>query len=488
MSFLPYSKPSTAAWAMSVTGSSALHFGLFALLLTSSVAFLPVPIHNETRAPDFEVTLEILDADLIDLTDPAPEDQLVPPDAVALAPDDAEANLLEEFNDAILTPETDTALAPVDLGLVPLEEATNDLLRPNEVDQIIAEELTVVEAAAAEAETALDAMQPSAPASIPDTGIISIDDISPIDDAEISPLAEPVAPANITEPVVVTLAPDVVADEQITALVLPEEPTPIPDAPKPTLPIVVAPDVTAEPDITELTAVLPEEDPAPDPPATVANPNPPQVVDNPDVTTTIIGTLIQRIRAMPSAQCSLALPRRAGPDGVGVSFIGGQEADLDAAAVRLLDGLSPVPVQTREIIDQRQCALLDAVRQIADYPAGRIGLALDDTTLRSGENLRGRVVGAGGLFVTLLLIDDNGVVQDLSRFTTLDGNEPVIDAPVARAGPARATRQIILALGSNSGPIDVSGQIGQEAEDVFFALSPDVLKNAVFGLATFDVR
>ncbi|QUJ78116.1 hypothetical protein KDD17_17395 [Sulfitobacter albidus] len=92
------------------------------------------------------------------------------------------------------------------------------------------------------------------------------------------------------------------------------------------------------------------------------------------------------------------------------------------------------------------------------------------------------------MFLTLLVIDDNGVVQDLARFTTLDGNTPVFDAPVARAGPARATRQILLAVGSRDAPLDLTGRIGQTAQTFFGSLPAGTLSSLVFGVTTFDVR
>lgn len=491
MSFLPYANTSTTVWAASFTGSSVVHLGLAALLLTSSVALLPVPIRNEARTPEYEVTLEILDANIIDMTEPAPEDPLIPPDAVALVPDDAAANVPEETDQSVLIPEveTDTELDLVDQDLVLIEDPTTDLMQPDESVQSTPRDLDTPELV----ELTPDTTSPIAPAVIelPDEApdAMFIDDVSPIDNTEISPLAERVAPVAITQPDVVIITPDDPTDEQITALVLPDDTAPPTDIAEALLPNLLAPGETPDEDpqpvTVEPTAVVPLDQ---DPPVVTAEINDPQVIRNPDQATAVIGTLIRRIRATPSPQCTLALPRRAGPEGVGVSFIGAQQVALDSFSGRLLDGLAPTPIQTREIIDQRQCALLDAVRQITDYPAGRIGLALDDSTLRSGENLRGRVIGAGGLFVTLLLIDDNGVVQDMSRFTTLEGNEPAFNAPVARAGLTRATRQIILALGSESGPIDVSSQIGQEAQAVFSALPPEVLANAVFGLATFDVR
>lgn len=462
MSFLPYAKAPATTWAASVGGSAVLHGGIVALLLTSSAALLPPPTVTQTYTPDFEVTLEILDVTIIDSTEAIKEESLIPDGAVALTPVDGTTALLAQIED--LLPPVENTVELLQAEPAPLQNLEQPAAPTVVQDAVLQLPLSVIEPE-------------------PQDVIMTIDDISPIDNTEISPLAQLVAPSLQADSDIVTLQPQTQPDDTITIPPLPDDTV----APAIFLPEDAATPTAIEPDVIKPEAVVAVDETGEAGGAdtqTYPNAN----LANPDVNTALIGTLLRRIRATPAPRCTLALPRRIGPDGVGVSFIGSQTNVLDTFAARIFDGLSPPPVQTREIIDPRQCALLDAVRQIADYPAGRIGLSLEDATLQSGESLKGRVIGAGGLFLTLLLIDDNGIVQDMSRFTTLEGNDPVFDAPIARSGPARATRQVLLALGSPDGPIDVSAQIGQDAEAVFSALSPQTLETIVFGLATFDVR
>ncbi|GGE22441.1 hypothetical protein GCM10011360_08690 [Primorskyibacter flagellatus] len=338
----------------------------------------------------------------------------------------------------------------------------------------------------------------------PDPDDLLVDDLNPIDDTILSPLAEGGAAvadlaSEASDPAVVL--PDPVApepeltpevqEEDFAALVIPEE-TPAPDAPSETpdtaaLPLpetpATEPEQTPEPEVR----AEPEQpaDPAPDQTAAAPRPAP---IANPTPAALAVGQLLRTIRATPAPDCALALPRRSGDGGVGVSFIGTDEAALDNYAQRVLAGQTEPPAQSRERIDARQCAALDVVRAVASYPANRIGLALDSTQLSSGDSLRGRIIGAGGLFITVLLIDDNGVVQDLSRFIELDGDTPVLDAPVSRSGETRSTRQILLVLGTRDVPLDLSDRIGDLADSVFAPLDRALLQDAVFGLATFDVR
>ncbi|MEM8592046.1 MAG: hypothetical protein AAGF13_05920, partial [Pseudomonadota bacterium] len=270
-------------------------------------------------------------------------------------------------------------------------------------------------------------------------------------------IAPEVAEPEITEP-------EITEDEQIAAL---------PD-------IVETPPEEPEPPITEDVV---EEPPVEDPPAAPT----PQLIANPSESDLAIGTLLRRIRSTPDIQCTLALPRRAAT-GAGLSMIGADEAELDQLAAQITDGLEIALAQSRELIDDRQCATLDILRRADSYPASRLGLSLDATSYASGDTLSGRVLGGQGLFLTLLLIDDNGVVQDLGPFTRLDGLTPVFEAPIARAGGPRDTRQLIVAIGTRGAPLDLGGRVGQLAEDVFAPLPGETMENMVFGVASIDVR
>lgn len=203
-----------------------------------------------------------------------------------------------------------------------------------------------------------------------------------------------------------------------------------------------------------------------------------------------LGQLIQQIRSAEQLQCSLLLPRRSGDIGLGLSMVGTDDVVLSRAADAVLANVDRQVTRSLEIIDARQCAVLDALRQTEAYPASRIGLALDKNILQSGDSLKVRVLGAGGLNVALMLIDDNGVVQDLTRFASIEGDEVVIDAPMARAGSLRDTQQILAVLGwrTRTEENQLNDRMGELAEDVFADLPPEVLKDALFGMATFQIE
>ena len=544
MSFLPHAPPSPLAWFGSLALSTATHAGIGAFVLFSgAVVFLREVDPVENREASFDVSLEILDVRSIDESIPIEDLSDIPEDAVAVDPDLFEAEASDgEF--AALTPE-ETLLEP-DLGTIDpagiepdtLEYAIlepdlsepdlvdPDLVEPEAVEPDLAEpvELQVAEIApepealqvpfeansivvekdVAQVQPIQLELQPVPPPVPLVQQPIAIDDLSPIDNTVLSPLAE--GGSGPLEPAILD------STSNDLALLLPEpEPVPPVDVPQAEIVPDVLPETLPEPEILPETApeVLPEIAPelalenfaepsldpvTPDPAATaqpdaVAGLPKRQLLLNPTASDIAIGQLLRRIRLLPQEQCTLALPRRAGGSvGAGVSLIGADLELLEDYSAQITNNLGFTPVMTSEVIDPRQCALLDAVRQSDSYPANRIGLSLESTALVNGDVLSGKVIGAAGLFLALLLIDDNGVVQDLAPFVTLKGATPVFKAPVARAGRARATRQVLVALGTTDGPINVSEQIGREAQQVFSEISAATLKGMLFGVATFDLR
>lgn len=293
-------------------------------------------------------------------------------------------------------------------------------------------------------------------------------------------VSEPVIPppSTIPQPIV----PDGTADPMELAMVAPQ----VPDAPSLT-PVTPEPVPEVEETPVALPPDAPEADTAPADGAGTATA--PRRIENPTATDLQLGQLLRNIRNAPAPQCALALPRRLADGGLALSMIGADLGTLDGLATQATAGLDPLPVANREVVDTRQCAALDALRISQSYPASRIGLSLDRVQLSSGENLTGRVLGSDGLFLSLLLVDDNGVVQDLSRFTDLSPDGTLsFDVPVARAGPTRATRQLLIVLGTPDGPLDLSAGFDRLSQDSFTTVDASALEAALFGVASFDVR
>ncbi len=197
--------------------------------------------------------------------------------------------------------------------------------------------------------------------------------------------------------------------------------------------------------------------------------------------------LIARIRASVGATCMIAIPQQQNGT-VSLQVYAANESAVGPYTDEILAGLSPRPPQSTVLIDPRQCAALDYIRATAGYPTGPMALGLDAARIDSGTELTGRLSGTGGRNITLVLVDDNGVAQDLGNYLTVGVNTARFAAPLRRAGTARDTRQLLLAIGTATRPASSTRQNGQLAEDYFGALTSEIEGRATITLAPFDVR
>lgn len=440
MSFLPYETARPYQWTTPLTLSLALHGAAVVVFLTAPFVTFDPPAAPQGN--DMIIRLEILDLEGMLETVPVMPTDLNGTEIDAVPGDEAGSETSSELG-------TDSFDGPAIAPEIIAEQTPPEETAPIETPP---DTVPMLENIPEQADIA-----PFTTASIP---------FSPLDNAAIlSPLAEPRAPAK---------------DTRDTALA---PPTPQPeDIPPPEVltPEDVAIEVAAiEPPVSDVAAPL------------QAGTLPPALgtpLAAPDEATRLIGALLSRIRSVEAPPCTIALPRRSTEARVGLSLIGPDRDALSLYGAQLSEGL-PTPVSSvLEVVDPRQCAALDALAQTTAYPASRIGFQLESSTLTNGETLQARVIGAGGLALAVLLIDDNGIVQDLSRFTTLDGADPVIAAPVSRAGEGRDTRQLLIVFGTTGVPLAFDGFDGRPAQALFNSLDPQRLAQSAFAVVSFDVR
>ncbi|WP_417262053.1 hypothetical protein [Celeribacter sp.] len=437
MSFLPYDRMKPGQWALPFTGSLLFHGAALLLLSTASLAIIP-PKEDE---PELVISLEILD--LENYVDTAPIAEI--PEDIA-SEEEAETNLDGALEEAPAGEDETSVSEPEIVADETVEEpAEENIAEPDPLPLPVAPEI-----------------------SEPQEGLALPAEQSLVQDNFVSPLAEAggYAPSPFSGDISLETP-----DSPFTQPPLPDSPLDLAALEPPRVP-------TSVPETGE-----------------EADPTTPQIgptglgapLANASAADLTIGQLLTRIRANETPRCTLALPRRGADGQVGLSLIGADRNALDAYSATILDGFETV-TRVREEVDPRQCAALDAVALTASYPAARIGLSLASTNLQSGDTIEAQVSGAGGLDLAVLMIDDNGVVQDLSRFTTIENGIPVISAPVARVGSGRETRQILMILGSEDGPFNLTEMDGRSAEDVFSALDRDRLEQSRFALVSFDLR
>ncbi|MDO5612952.1 MAG: hypothetical protein Q4G14_06885 [Paracoccus sp. (in: a-proteobacteria)] len=200
-----------------------------------------------------------------------------------------------------------------------------------------------------------------------------------------------------------------------------------------------------------------------------------------------VESLIAAIRGRLAQSCLIAVPATA-PDGaVELTVIGAGDQDIAGFGQDIAAQAQGVALLERSILlDARQCPALAYARASASYPVGAVAISLAQPVVGSGDSLRGSVSGQA----VLVLVDDNGVVQDLTRFSAAQdgGGAMQFDVPVRRNGSARDTSQIVMALTGPGMAEAVAQNAGQTAERFFAALGPQPGPGVQVAVAGFYLR
>lgn len=421
-------------WAQSFVLSVAAHAALGAALLAPAIDLFN--LSRQTVEPT-AVTLSVMEitpeaiAAAIDNPPPAEE---VPAEEVPLEPVPAEPEPEPEPE-----PEELAALEPEPLPEVPAEPE----LEPEPIDPV--EELQP------EAIAAVDPSQLS-PISPEGDGGAGIAPVGALDAVAATPaisaIVQDAAPEQIAA--VAPVAESVAAVESLPPVVLPPEG--LPDAPA-----SVSVAALQDPEVAQ---------------------GPPSEVDE----------FILRIRSQLALPCIVATPRRDAAGEVTLEFMAANEADVTEFATDLLTGVTDPPPQRNFLVDQRQCPALNFIREGSRYPTFPLAIAVEADTVPDGGRLVGALQGAQGRFVTLIVIDDNGVVQDLAPFLSFSGDTVRFDVPMTRFGPSRDTHAMLMAIATSGRPTALDTHAGFLAEDFFPALRETVDRNAPLAMIPFTLR
>jgi hypothetical protein len=201
-----------------------------------------------------------------------------------------------------------------------------------------------------------------------------------------------------------------------------------------------------------------------------------------------VDEFILRIRGQLALPCLVATPRRDADGAVALEFMAANEADILTFSKDLLaDVADPLPSQN-VLVDPRQCSALNFVREGARYPTFPLAIAVQSAEVASGDRLVGVLQGAGGRYVSMIVIDDNGVVQDLTAYLTFSGDTVRFDIPMSRFGPARDTQQLLMAMATSARPAALDTHNGYPAAEFFPILRQGVDRNAPLAMIPYRLQ
>lgn len=268
------------------------------------------------------------------------------------------------------------------------------------------------------------------------------------------------------QPAPSTLAPTAVAPAP--AAIAPSAPAPA-LAPVPSLP----PPAAAE-EQQGIAAPLPET--APEAPA---NENTYDVV-------------LDHLAEMAQPDCFAALPSLSDEGRFQLEVFAKDAADLSEFRNRLEGYVGQrMPNTTMKPISADQCAVMGFLTEGPSYPRFKLFFDIPRRVIQSGEALEGRIGNTSGGFITFLVIDDEGTVQDLATFLQFVPGGARFSIPLSlTAGPVE-TQQLLLVMSTPARLRTVELHNGAKAESFFPLLAAELRERGQtedVAIVAFSVR
>ncbi|KQT57502.1 MULTISPECIES: hypothetical protein [unclassified Aureimonas] len=159
------------------------------------------------------------------------------------------------------------------------------------------------------------------------------------------------------------------------------------------------------------------------------------------------------VRGYQGGGCFAALTIATGDDRLSIAGFSRDETELAGFEDALEKRTGPRPEAAARTVSQAQCAVLAFARGQAAYPDFPVRLTLQPDTIASGATIAGRIVGVGERPLTMLILDDEGRIQDASFLLSREpGGDWVFETPLSLTGDPVPTVQLFVAL-AGAGPI-----------------------------------
>ncbi len=489
-------------WIAAAALAVMLHLVAFAQGLSAfqdAVNAAPAARQIETRIIATSLTVAGEAAPVIAEPDPIVPERITPE-----TPASATAETVEPVSSAPASPSVER-LSSVERDAAPL--AAQDIL-----SQTAPTTTAEPEAVAAVENTA--PVAPSSPQALPLQSLEDTESAAPVATPGITapePTRLAQVPQTAAPPETESISPATPDRERIAEVITPveEQPTePINAAPAETqaspeperlsdvtAPSETAPTATVGPETLALLDTEPESVSPVVPPTDgeetpgIASPNVPvQTAEEAQATYTDV---LDVLRAYPVVDCFAALPSLSESNEFHLETFARSTDDLDQFRAALETETQTLPGTVMKPISAAQCDALPFITKSPQYPEFQLYFDLANRDIPSGSQLEGQIGNLTGGFMSLLLIDDDGIVQDLTSFLRFRPGVAEFSIPMTLQGSPVETRQLLMALSTTTRLQTLSGLSGQPADDVFSQLALEIALQGGgedIALVAFSVR
>jgi len=189
--------------------------------------------------------------------------------------------------------------------------------------------------------------------------------------------------------------------------------------------------------------------------------------------------------------CATVLPTIA-PDGsVALSGFAADESLWTSFQASMADELRiRLPLDAARVA-KPQCRALTFARTLPDYPRFSLGMNLENSNLVSGQSLDGTITDARGRNVHLVIVDDEGLVQQIDGFLQPKVSSLTFSVAVSVRNQVVPTAQMLIALAVER-PLETVTSANQTLAEQFFAAVTEELaatkQKADIAIVSFYLR
>jgi hypothetical protein len=189
--------------------------------------------------------------------------------------------------------------------------------------------------------------------------------------------------------------------------------------------------------------------------------------------------------------CMLAVPTSMGSREASIDAFSAAPGPVDALKADYERASGVSLAATTKLVAEPQCVALVFARNLAQYPNFPLKLTLNDTTIRSGDDLTGVVSGLRKSNLYLFIVDDEGKAQLLKSYDGMRASVATFSAPMTlTAGPVSSV-QLLIAIATDGPLRTVPPRPGIPADEFFSRLMTEIIgsnRSILYGITSFFVE
>lgn len=176
------------------------------------------------------------------------------------------------------------------------------------------------------------------------------------------------------------------------------------------------------------------------------------------------------MRENGTGDCFLAVPREIQRDGATVTGFAPKADDLASFERQFISATEAGLTLDRQMISPGQCAALELVGAMSPEVGGGLAVQIVEAEIGDGDDLVADITNVRLPYLNLVLVDDDGMAQDVSGFVLPVSGRLQFRAPLHLRANGRGRTQLLIALSSER-DIDMLEFEGQRPAASVFPLA-----------------